>query len=119
MIYSNKDDNAKRYQAKRYCLPKGIIKNYNAIINGKLTTKQGEDYTTGCLLGYGYVKKYYRLIAVYLSRRKQLFVGQLQKLDDKGNATDTVADQTIFILTIIEKIQETRLKFSQGNVTVL
>ena len=52
---------------KKYYLPKGIINNYNVIINGKngynqlidsdlkryekirhLTTGQSEDYTTGC-----------------------------------------------------------------------
>ena len=36
----------------------------------KLTTGQGEDYTTGCLLDYGYIKNNYRLIAVELSRIK-------------------------------------------------
>ena len=31
---------------------------------------QDEDYTTGCLLGYDYVKNHHRLIAVDLSREK-------------------------------------------------
>ena len=63
--------------------------NYNAIINGKnfydqpidseikryedirnLTTEQGEDYTTGCLVGYDYIKNHYKIIAVDLSRKK-------------------------------------------------
>ena len=35
----------------------------------KLTTGQGEDYTTGCLLNYEYFKDHYRLIAVDLSRQ--------------------------------------------------
>ena len=35
------------------------IKRYEEI--RKLTTGQGEDYTTGCLLDYHYVKKNYRL----------------------------------------------------------
>ena len=34
----------------------------------KLTTGQDEDYTTGCLLDYNYIKSHYRLIAVYLRR---------------------------------------------------
>ena len=33
LIYSNQDGNAKRYDAGSYYLPKGIIKNYNVIIN--------------------------------------------------------------------------------------
>ena len=35
LVYSNQDDNSKRYKAKRYYLPKGIIKNYSVIIDGK------------------------------------------------------------------------------------
>ena len=34
-IYLNRDNNAKRYHAKKYFLPKGIIDNYNVIVNGK------------------------------------------------------------------------------------
>ena len=34
-IYSNHDDNTKKYKAQRYYLPKGIINNYNMIINRK------------------------------------------------------------------------------------
>ena len=82
LVYSNQDD-AKRVKAKRYYLPKGIIKNYNVIVNGKnfydqatdsdmkqykeikkIKIEQGEDYTTGCLLCYECVKNHYRLIAV-------------------------------------------------------
>ena len=44
------------------------IKRYGEI--KKLTTGQGEDYTTGYLLDYDYIKNHYRLIAVYLSRQK-------------------------------------------------
>ena len=46
------------------------IKRYKEI--RKLTTGQGEDYTTGCLLDYDYIKNHYRLIAVDLSRQKEL-----------------------------------------------
>ena len=35
MVHSNQDDNAKKYKAKRYYLPKGIIKIYGIIINLK------------------------------------------------------------------------------------
>ena len=38
----------------------------------KLATGQGEDYTTGCLLGYEYIKSLYRLITVDLSGQKEL-----------------------------------------------
>ena len=38
----------------------------------KLTTGLGEDYTTGCLLEYEYIKSHHRLIAVDLRSQKEL-----------------------------------------------
>ena len=38
----------------------------------KLTTEQGEDYTTRCLLGYDYIKNHYGLIEVNLTRQEEL-----------------------------------------------
>ena len=35
-------------------------------------TGQGDDYTTGCLLYYQYFKDHYKLIAVDLSKQKEL-----------------------------------------------
>ena len=71
LVYSNQDVNSKRFKTRRYYLSKGINDNYNVITNGKnfydqhidsdikrykkhrkLTTGQGEDYTTRCLLDY-------------------------------------------------------------------
>ena len=64
LVYSNRNNDAKKYNDKKYYLPKFIIKNYNAIINGKncydqpidsdikwdkkikSATDIGEDYTT-------------------------------------------------------------------------
>ena len=79
----------------------------------------------GSLLGYDYIKNHYRLIAVHLSRQKELnadpkaiqqkeFVGQLKNPDDA-----IVANESMFILRILQKIKEVRLKFSQESVTVL
>ena len=91
LVYSNEDADSKRFKAKRYYLPKNIIKNFNVIINGKsfygqvidsdikryeeirkLTTGQGEDYTTESLLDCDFFKNHDRLIAVDLSRQKEL-----------------------------------------------
>ena len=33
---------------------------------------KGEDYTTGSLLDYNYFKKHYKLVAVDLSKQKEL-----------------------------------------------
>ena len=40
----------------------------------KLTTEQGDIYTTGCLLDYDYIKNHYRLIANVLSKQKELHI---------------------------------------------
>ena len=69
-------------------------------------------------------------IAVDLSRQRQLdadskaiqqieIVGQLKKLDAAAADNDDDDDESMFILTILVKIKETRLKYSQGNVTIL
>ena len=47
------------------------------------------------------------------------FVGKLKNLDGEGNANDAGNDQSMFALTVLEKINKTRLKFSQGSLTVL
>ena len=85
LVYSNQDDNAEKYKTRSYYLPKGIIKNgknfFDQTIDSnikrykeirKLTTRQDKDYTTWCLLDYDYSKNLYKLIAVDLSRQKEL-----------------------------------------------
>ena len=67
-------------ECQEYYLPKGIIKRYDVIINGKKImakqliqiTGQGEDQTNGCLLDYEYIKNHYRSIAVYLYKQEVL-----------------------------------------------
>ena len=46
------------------------------------------------------------------------FDGQLKKLDNSVNSTDVDDEQSMFVVTILEKIKETRLKFSKGSLTV-
>ena len=38
----------------------------------KNATGQGDDYKTGCLLDYIYFKKYYKMVAVDLSKQQAL-----------------------------------------------
>ena len=92
----------------------------------KLTTGQGEDYTTGYLLDYDYIKNHYRLIEIDLSRQKELdadpkAIQQIEFVKQSKNEDGINAGgmQSMFILMIIEKIKETRLKLPQGNVTLL
>ena len=113
LVFSDQDANPQKFKSRRYYLPKGIIKNYNIIVNGKnfydqaiashikrykeirkLTTREGEDYTTGCLLDYDYIKSYYRLITVDLNRQKELDADPkavhwtIKKQDVEDNASD-------------------------------
>ena len=46
------------------------MKTYESI--QKITTGQGDDYATGCLLGYNYFKKHYKMIATGLSKQQAL-----------------------------------------------
>ena len=47
-----------------------LIKQYDEV--RKISTGQGDDYTTGCLLDFAYFEKNYRLISVDLSKQKVL-----------------------------------------------
>ena len=51
-----------------------------------MITEQGEDYATGCLLDYIYIKNHYPLIAADLSSQKELDADpiQLKKTDFNG-----------------------------------
>ena len=82
-----------RTRHSTYYLPKVEIKNYNVMINGKnlfdqsinsmtkryenirnISTGHMDDYTTGCLLDYSYVKYPYKFIAIDLSKQQALDV---------------------------------------------
>ena len=80
-----------RESYKQYYLPIVEIKKYNFMIDGrnffdksirndsktsdnirKIATGQGDDYTAGCLIDYLYFKKYYKLIAIDLSKQQKI-----------------------------------------------
>ena len=98
------------------------IKQYEEI--KKWTTTQDEDYTTGCLVDYDYINNYYRLIGFDLSRQKELdadpkTIHQKEIVENsKTPVNEIVANELMIVLTIFEKIKETKLKFSQWSVTV-
>ena len=65
-----------------------------------------------------------------MSRKKELdadpnavqekeFVGQLNNLDDDNNVADVGDNQSMSVLIILEKIKQTRIKFSHESLTVL
>ena len=72
-------------------------------------------YTTGCLLDYPYLKDYYKMIAIDLSKQQPLDADPraIQKINFTANLDR--AGNTMFI----EEAKESVLDFSQGNVKVL
>ena len=88
---NDSDDKVKRDNHRKYFLLSVDIAYYNVLIDGrnfydqpindqiriydeirKIPTGKGDDYITGCLLDYQYFKDNYQLIAVDLSKEKEL-----------------------------------------------
>ena len=91
MAYNRVDGQPTRNGQRKYYLPRISLNKYNVIIDGrnfydnpiesdiekyrelkKVMIRKGEDYTTGSLLKYNYFKKHYKLVAVDLSKQKEL-----------------------------------------------
>ena len=93
-----------------------MIKTYENI--RKITIGQGDDYTTGCLLDYTYFKKYYKMIAIDLSKQQALDAGPraIQQINFTANLDRDGNTKFYFIL---EEVKETVFEFSQGALKVL
>ena len=76
---------------------------------------KNNDYTTGNLLDYEYFSKHCRLIAIDLSKQRELENPDLkQQINFIGRLEE---DATMFF--IIEKKEETTFHFSQNYVPVV
>ena len=135
MAYSRADNNqASRNGQQKYYLPRIDLNKYNVIIDGrnfyenpiksdfekyrelkKVMTGKGEDYTAGSLLDYDYFKKNYKLVAVDLSKQKQLDADPraIQQIEFKYMLQ---TNSTIY--WVLEKSKETILEFYKGTVKV-
>ena len=84
----------------------------------KIEAGQGDDYTTGSLLNYPYFKKYYKLIAIDLTKQEKLYADPkaMQQINFTGNL-DRLEGSTMFF--IIEEAKVIVLAFSKGTVKVL
>ena len=91
-----------------------LVKQYNEI--RKIATGQGDDYTTGCLLDYQYFKDHYNLIAIDLSKQKELDAESraIQQIEFYG-----MLKSNSQLCTVLEKSKETVLQFSKGTANVL
>ena len=121
----------------RYYLPNAKVKDYNVTIDGKnlfdqpvksyirtyenirkITTGQGDDYTTGCLLDYNFFKKNYKMIAIDLSKQQSLHADPkaIQQINFTGNLD---GNNNRLLLFIIEDSERNHFRFSKGTVKVL
>ena len=82
----------------------------------KISTKQGDNYTTGYLLDFAYFEKNYRLIAADLRKQKALDADPraIQQIIFTGKAKEN-----IIIYYILEQPKESILQFSKGTTNIL
>ena len=121
------DNQFNRNSQQKYYLPRNDLKKYNVIIDGrhfydnpiesdikkyrelkKVMIGKGEDYTTGSLLDYNYFKKHYKLVAVDLSKQKELdaYPRAIQQIEFKY-----MLETNSTIYGVLEKSKETILEF--------
>ena len=132
---ANQDANtANRDSYRRFYLPRTSITNYNAMIDGrnvydqpiktderqydelrKVTLGKGNDCTTGCLLDYAYFKRDYKIIAIDLSKQKELDADPraIQQIEFKGSVAVPSA-----VVTILGESKETVLEFFKGTAKI-
>ena len=128
LAYQNADD---RQTFSQFSFPRVMVKDFNVIID-KLAffdlpikteefiqiigVSRNNEYTTGNLLDYDYFKKYYKLIAIDLSKQQVLQEHEdlIQQINFIGKLEEAA---NIFI--IIEKKENTILEFSQNLVNVI
>ena len=87
----------------------------------KISTGQGDDYTTGCLLDFAYFEKNYRLIAADLSKQKALDADSraIQQIIFTGKIKATDPNTRVIIYYILEQSIETILELFNGTKKVL
>ena len=132
MAYNRVDNQPTRNGQRKYYLPRIDLNKYNVIIDGrnfydnpiesdiekyrelkKVMIGKRKDYITGSLLDFNYFDKQYKLVAVDLSKQKELDADPrtIQQIQFKymlgTNST---------ICWVLEKSKETILEFYKGTV---
>ena len=129
MAYNRVDGQPTRNGQQKYYLPRIDLEKYNVIIDGrnfydnpiesdiekyrelkKVMIGKGEDYTTGSMLDYNYFKKHYKLVAVDLSKQKELDAGPraIQQIEFKY-----MLETNSTIYWLLEKSKETILELNK------
>ena len=134
MAYNRANGQPTRNGQQKYYLPRIDLEKYNVIIDGrnfydnpiesdnekyrelkKAMIGKGEDYTTGSWLDFNYFDKHYKLVAVDLSKQKELDADPraIQQIEFKYMLG---TNSTIY--WVLEKSKETILEFYKGTVKV-
>ena len=130
MAYNRANSQPTRNGRRKYYLPFDLEK-YNVIIDGrnfydnptesdiekyrelkKVMIGKGEDYTTGSSLDFNYFDKHYKLVAVDLSKQKELDADPraIQQIEFKY-----ILGTNSTIYWLLEKSKETILEFYKGT----
>ena len=131
---NNTNNRVLRNSHTKYFLPRVNITNYNLLIDGRnvydqpvndlvkqydeirmTATGQGDDYTTGCLLNYHYFKDHDNLIAIDLSKQKELDV-DLRPI--KQTEFYGMLKPNSQVCTVLGKSKEVMLEFYKGTTKV-
>ena len=131
--YATDDNNYNRQSYSQFYLARVMVKDYNVVIDKlaffNLPRKTEEEayekiidisrnnkYTAGNLLDYDYFKKYYKLIAIDLSKQQVLQGSEdlIQQINFIGRLEEAA---NVFI--IIGKKENTILEFSQNFANVI
>ena len=134
LAYGRENDDATENSHRKYFLPRMKIKNYNAEIDEtnfydqsindlikqydeirKISTGQGDDYTTGFLLDYVYFKDDFRLITADLSKQKALDADPkaIQQIIFTGQVDDEAL--TVFYILEQSKVKRNNARIFQRN----
>ena len=134
MVYNTANGQPTRNGQQKYYVPRIDLEKYNVIIDGrnfydnpvesdikkyrelkKVTIRKGEDYTTGSLLDFNYFDKHYKLIAVDLSKQKELDADPraIKQIEFKYMLG---TNSTIY--WVLEKSKKTILEFYKRTVKV-
>ena len=134
MAYNRENGQPTRNGRRKYYLPRIDLEKYNIIIDErnfydnpiesdiekyreliKVMIGKGEDYTTGSLFDFNYFDKHYKLVAVNLSKQKELDADPraIQQIEFKYMCG---TNSTIY--WVLEKSKETILEFYKETVKV-
>ena len=133
LVLAYGQNNNDRQSFSRFYLLNVMVKDYNVIIDKLaffdlpikteeeayekiIDISRNNEYTTGNLLDYDYFKKYYKLIAIDLSKQQVLQENEdlIQQINFIGRL-----EQAANVFIIIEKKEHAILEFSQNFANVL